>query len=113
MKNIVIILLLAFGMRAQEMDKTKHFYAGFGITMISGSIIHHYTDKPTLVCLGGIGIGMLSGLSKEYIWDRKMGKGVFSKEDYLMTGWGAICSGLVLRCIIDIKERRSVKKNLV
>lgn len=113
MKTTALILLLAFGMRAQKLDQdgsTRHFYAGFGITCISGSIIQHYTDKPTLACLGGIGIGVLSGFAKEYIWDRKMGKGVFSQKDYLMTAWGALCGGLVLRCAIDVKERNRTKR---
>lgn len=85
-------------------DKTLHFYSGAGITFISGSIINHYTDRPTLSTLGGITIGCLAGLGKEFIYDKQMGKGVFSKNDYLMTGWGALCGGVVVRCWIDYKQ---------
>ena len=90
-------------MLSSQDDKsdTKHFYAGFGISCISGSIVNHYTDKPGLSCVIGFGVGTLAGLGKEYIYDKQWGKGVFSKDDYRMTAWGSLCGSIVLRCVID------------
>lgn len=105
MKKLILILLCSnmFGQKFD--DRAAHFYSGAGITFVSASIINHYTDKPTLSTWGGITIGCLAGLGKEYIYDKAMKKGVFSKDDYLMTFWGAACGGVVIRCTIDFRQR--------
>ena len=103
MKHLLLLIpFVTFGQKFD--DATKHFYAGAGITFISGSIINHYIDRPTISVWSGMAIGCGAGLAKEYIYDKAMKKGVFSKDDYLMTFWGSACSGVVLRCVIDIKS---------
>lgn len=104
----LLIILFPFLLHSQD-GSTLHFYAGFGITMISGSIIYHYTENTTLSCLSGLGTGILAGLGKEYIWDRKLKRGVFGKEDYLTTGWGAFVGTIVLRCSIDIVQKKRTR----
>lgn len=107
MKKLILILLCSnmFGQKFD--DKALHFYSGAGITFVTGSIVNHYTHKPTLSTWVGIGTGVLAGLGKEYIYDKAMNKGVFSKDDYLMTFWGAACGGVVIRCAIDFRSRGS------
>lgn len=104
-KLSLFLLIAHFSWGQNDPSQIKHFYAGAGITFISASIINHYTDKPTLSTWGGITIGCLAGLGKEYIYDKAMKKGVFSKDDYLMTFWGAACGGVVIRCTIDFRSR--------
>jgi len=105
MKTLVFVLfsLGAFGQKFD--DATKHFYSGAAITFVSGSIINHYIDRPTISVWSGMAIGCGAGLAKEYIYDKAMKKGIFSKDDYLMTFWGSACSGVVLRCVIDIRSQ--------
>lgn len=104
MKTILLLIpFISFGQN--DPSQIKHFYAGAGITFVTGSIVNHYTHKPTLSTWVGIGTGVLAGIGKEYIYDKAMQKGVFSKDDYLMTFWGAACSGVVLRCVIDFRSR--------
>ena len=103
MKYLFLIPFFTFG----QLDKdgsVKHFYAGAGISFVTGSIINHYTDKPGLSCLVGFGAGTLAGLGKEYIYDKQWGKGVFSKDDYRITAWGSLCASIVLRCVIDYRQ---------
>ncbi len=107
MKTLLFVLFSLGAFAQTDRSDVKHFYAGAGITFVSASIINHYTDKPTLSTWGGITIGCLAGLGKEYIYDRAMNKGVFSKDDYLMTFWGAACGGVVIRCTIDFRSRNS------
>ena len=103
MKHLLLLIpFVTFGQKFD--DATKHFYSGAAITFVSGSIINHYIDRPTISVWSGMAIGCGAGLAKEYIYDKAMKKGVFSKEDYLMTFWGSACSGVVLRCVIDIRS---------
>jgi hypothetical protein len=114
MKHILLLIpFITFGQKIP--DDVKHFYAGAGITFVSASIINHYTDKPTVSVCSGVAIGILSGLAKEFIYDKAMNRGVFSKDDYRMTGWGSLCGGIVIRCVIDyrsngLKPRRNKNK---
>ena len=103
MKHLLLLIpFVTFGQKIQ--DDVKHFYSGAAITFISGSIINHYIDRPTISVWSGMAIGCGAGLAKEYIYDKAMKRGVFSKDDYLMTFWGSACSGVVLRCVIDLRE---------
>ena len=85
MKTIILMCLLSLGLTAQIDDKTKHFYAGFGITCLTAEITNQITDKPFVSCLVGFGAGTLAGIAKEAIWDKAMDKGVCSNLDAGMT----------------------------
>jgi hypothetical protein len=111
MKQTILILLLAFGMRAQEIQPdVKHVYASWIGTTLIGTSINHYLDRPTLsTWIGGITMFGI-GAAKEYIYDRKMGKGVFSKQDLMSDGWGCALGLVTCRVVIDIKEHKPKQK---
>ena len=50
------------------------------------------------------GIGNAVGLGKEYVWDKSMNRGEFSKLDLVSDAWGCLLGGITLRCTIDYKE---------
>jgi hypothetical protein len=115
MKQTILIILLAFGMRAQswqkfgegsESGRVKHFYASAIGTTLIGNEINKRIDKPMLsTWLGGISMFGI-GAAKEIVWDGMMQKGVKSKDDLFMNGWGCLTGMMVCRVVIDIKEKK-------
>lgn len=89
-----------------EKNKAQHYWVSNLGTMAIGSIVYHYTNRPTLSSWAG-GITMFGiGCAKEYIWDGKMKRGVKSGGDTFMNGWGCIFGIMQCRVIIDIKQRK-------
>ncbi len=114
MKTLLIILsafLFSFTIKAQP-DKTKHFYAGFGIAIISGEICNQIIDRPAISSLVGTTLGCLAGIGKESIYDKAMHKGVCDNNDAYMTFWGSICGGMVIRVRFDLQEKRKEKEKI-
>ena len=108
MKQTIIILLIAFGMKAQE-SKTDvlHVYSSWAGTTLIGTSINHYLDRPTLsTWLGGVTMFGI-GLGKEYIWDKKMKRGTFNKNDIVLNSWGCALGLVTCRVVIDIKQRNN------
>jgi hypothetical protein len=114
MKQTIIILLLAFGMKAQTWEKigtgtmqsdTKHFYVSAIGTTLIGTTVNHYIDKPMLsTWIGGVSMFGI-GLGKELIYDGMMKRGVKSKQDVFINGWGSLVGMMTCRVVIDIKYR--------
>ena len=108
MKYLLIILPLFF--KAQIPDDAKHFYAGFGISMGVGYVTYEATDR-WLVSMGtGLGAGILAGVAKEYVWDKAMKRGTFSKNDMVVTSWGALVGSICLVVPMDTKEKKQSKR---
>ena len=115
MKQTIIILLLTFGMRGQTWEKmgtssvqsdTKHFYASCIGTTLIGTTVNHFIDNPTISsCIGGVTMFGI-GAAKEIIWDGKMKRGVKSKDDIFMNGWGSLVGMMTCRVVIDLKYRK-------
>ena len=76
-----------------------HIIAGFLITVSSSLLIYHFTLNEWISCLIGFLLGIITGLFKEYIWDKKWGKGVFNIWDAINTTWGSIL-GIVTSIIL-------------
>lgn len=124
MKTTILILLLAFGMRGQsepkwiqelanssEKNKAQHYWASNIGTMLIGSTIYHYTERPGLSSLAS-GVLMFGvGAAKEFIWDGKMNRGVKSGGDIFMNGWGCLTGMIQVRVFIDIKQRKNGHNN--
>lgn len=110
MKTIIIACLLSLGLSAQIDDKTKHFYAGFGITVISAEVCNQITDRPALSALSGFALGTLAGIIKESIYDKAMDKGTCSNTDAFMTSWGSACGALVIRVRFDLRDKKNNKQ---
>lgn len=102
----ILLLLLAFGMKAQIDDKGKHYLAGVVVSNWAGSSAYYFGAKPLKACLIGFTAGALAGLGKDYIYDKQMGRGVFDKEDIKMTVWGSLVGAFFLRVAIDRNQKK-------
>lgn len=109
MKTFIIACLLSLGLSAQIDDKTKHFYAGFGITVLTAEVTNQMIDRPFLSALTGFVAGTTAGILKDVVWDRNMDRGVYSNLDMGMTAWGSACGALVIRVKFDIVEKKRYK----
>lgn len=108
-KLLIILLLSSVCVNSQIDDATKHFYAGFGITLITAEVTNQMIDKPFLSALSGFIAGTTAGILKEVVWDRKMDRGVYSNKDMGMTIWGAACGALVIRVRFDLQDKKKHK----
>lgn len=91
-------------------NSVAHTYVSWIGTTLIGNAVNDRIHKPTLstwigsVSMFGIGLG------KEYIWDKKMGKGVFNKMDIADNAWGCALGLVTCRVVIDIKDNKKKKK---
>jgi len=106
MKFILLILpFLSFG----QMDKNYHYLAGAGISIMTGELALSIKDNNAFALSTGIVMGTCAGLAKEQ-WDRSQGR-EFDKMDAMVTTWGALNGAIMLRVIIDIREKKRYVKN--
>ena len=108
-KLLIILLLSSVCVKSQIDDATKHFYAGFGITVLTAEVTNQMIDRPFLSALSGFAIGTTAGILKEVVYDRKMDRGVYSNKDMGMTIWGAACGALVIRVRFDLQDKKKHK----
>ena len=108
-KLLIILLLSSICVKSQIDDATKHFYAGFTITVLTAEVTNQMIDKPFLSDLTGFAIGTTAGILKEVVYDRKMDKGVYSNKDMGITIWGASCGALVIRVRFDLQDKKKHK----
>ena len=108
-KLLIIFLLSSVCVNSQIDDATKHFYAGFTITVLTAEVTNQIIDKPFLSALSGFMAGTTAGILKEVVWDRNMDRGVYSNKDMGMTIWGAACGALVIRVRFDLQDKKKHK----
>lgn len=108
-KLLIILLLSSICVNSQIDDATKHFYAGFTITVLTAEVTNQMIDKPFLSALSGFAIGTTAGILKEVVYDRNMDRGVYSNKDMGMTIWGAACGALVIRVRFDLQDKKKHK----
>lgn len=87
--------------RQIEQDKLLHFIANAIIVWIISFILIFFIN-PYVSILCGFLISALIAWAKEYIWDFKMGKGVYNIKDILYGIIGAFLESLSLTLIILI-----------
>ena len=87
-----------------------HNLAGTAISFSSGWAMYKYTDRIGLSLLTGLGTGIIAGIAKEEIWDRKWKRGTPTTEDKLSTGWGAFVGTVCLTVCIDLNEKKLNKE---
>jgi len=77
-----------------------HMIAGFLITFFTAFILIHYFSVYfwSGIIIGGI-TGVFAGAFKELVWDKLLGLGVCTKEDFYDTCWG-VGIGLVTSIIV-------------
>ena len=109
MKTLTLILLTSLGF-AQIPSDVKHVYASWIITDVVGGLAYSKTEKIHESILIGVGTSVLCGMTKEYIWDKRLKRGTFSKVDMMDNVWGTLLGAVTLRVGIDIYERNKKKK---
>lgn len=119
MKNIFLILLVVLSLNCKSQtinktwskinDDTKHYYAGFLITSITGEVVLRKTGKVGLSIGTGFLAGVVAGIAKEAIYDGMMKKGVVNNWDAFHTGWGAIGGAIGLTISIDMESKIRVE----
>ncbi len=94
-------------------DKTQHFYAGTFIAVVLGSLLYRYIGgmAPGSACISGTLTGIAVGFAKDFIWDKIMGKGVFSWWDITLTAMGSIFGGILLRVCYAVLLGEGVSLN--
>lgn len=78
----------------------KHVWAGILIVVISGVIINPFSN-PWISCPVGFLLGIVAGFSKEFIWDKALGKGVFNWQDIIAISWGSFVGLVILIFIVN------------
>lgn len=82
-------------------DDDYHKIAGALVSSVSGFLLYYFGFvTPLWAYLIGFLLGCLSGLAKDYLWDRFLKKGVFSKWDIVSTIFGSVFGVLILIIII-------------
>lgn len=115
MKKLIILLLIsqiAIAQRNEKVSDALHFYCGAGITMGTGALTYKLSKgRKGLSYLVGFSSGVLAGIAKEVVWDRRMKRGVYSVTDMAVTGWGATCATMGLVVSFEIHEKNLYIKN--
>ncbi len=108
MKKLVLVLatipMLTFGQRIN--DGLKHKLAGNVISLGVGAVTYEITGKKGFSIAAGFGAGILAGVLKEEIYDKRMKKGVYSEEDMIDTGFGAAVGTIMLAVYVDERGKR-------
>ena len=104
MKYLLLIPFFSFA----QMDKNIHYLAGAGISIMTGELALSIKDNNAFALSTGIVMGTCAGITKEH-WDRSQGR-EFSNMDAMTTTWGALNGAIMLRVIIDIREKKREKK---
>ena len=116
MKQTIIPLLIAFGIKAQRDNSDNlHYLAGVNIASGIGAAYFVYKPyKPFKACLVGLMAGSLAGLGKELYDMRKGGTG-FNKADLTTTIWGSLVGSVCLRVGIHevYGKKRTIAYNLM
>jgi hypothetical protein len=102
--RILLLILLPF-LCSSQIDKTLHYCAGAGISVMSGSIVYKITDDIPVSLSTGFLLGSMAGYAKE-VHDRPN----FDEMDFYTTVWGSANGMIMLRVIIDVKEKKREKK---
>ena len=91
--NIIENILQKLG--SIEKDKLLHFIFGAGI-MAESAVLFMLFLNPYISVLFGFLFSNVVSVLKEYIWDDKLGHGVFSKKDIYYGLFGSVLESLIL-----------------
>lgn len=90
-------------------DKAAHWYAGALIAYGASEFTWQLTNKPGISC--GIGGLVSTGITwgKEYFWDKKLNKGVYSNADGFTGTMGAVGGMMIFRVRVDLYQKKHFK----
>jgi hypothetical protein len=93
-------------------DDAKHYYAGFGISWLTGETVKHFTGNKILAGFSGVAAAILAGTVKEKIHDQYLGRGVSSFNDGFLTGFGGTTGAMCLGVKWHYTESRQINESL-
>ena len=108
-KLLLIILLLPLISNAQS-DVTKHYIAGNIISTGVGYATYKITDKVGVSLITGFVSGIVAGIVKEEIWDKRMDNGFHEHKDIYNTSWGSSVGTVMLVVIINENKIKKEKR---
>ena len=110
MKKIIVILLFFPLIGFSQSDVTKHYIAGNIISTGVGYGTYKITDKVGVSLIAGFVSGVVAGIAKEEIWDKRMGKGFHEHKDIYNTSWGSSVGTVMLVVIINENKIKKEKR---
>ena len=109
MKKIIFILLLIPSLSFSQMDDSqKHMFAGAIINVAANEITYQITGKIGLSFVVGNIVSIAATVAKEEIYDKRMGKGVYNKQDINAGLWGTSVASVGV--VIPLNYHRRNKK---
>ena len=112
MKKLLLILILIPLISHAQTDKLYHNIAGNIVSTGIGYGTYKLTDKVGVSLITGLVSGVVAGIAKEEIWDKRMGKGTYDKKDLYATSWGSAVGSICLVVLIDNNKKKKQLKNL-
>lgn len=82
-------------LREIKQDKLLHFIGNAGISVLAASALSFFLNPFISIGVGMV-LSFLVAWFKEYIYDKKMGKGVFNLEDLKFGTYGAVTGSIGL-----------------
>lgn len=112
--KVLFLMLLTLSIRAQlpafmQDDKFKHEQAGMLIGGLAASSYYYFIpNKWTAFAVGG-GTALLAGGVKDVLYDKILGKGVYSNEDIFATWFGGKRISLMFVIGANEHEKRHLR----
>jgi len=121
MKKFVLFLVFLFfsnQVLALERDKELHFYAGLTIGGLSYIGIRtstwnsQYPESKKIIFAFSTGIvtSVITGATKELVWDKMLNKGKAEWKDFAATSFGGFVGSLTMLCLDKVITKKK-KKN--
>lgn len=83
----------------------KHIWVSTAMAAGTTYLISYKVKNKTSCIFIGMGTSLLIGIGgKEFIYDKYMGRGVFSVEDIKDDAWGSLTGGIIGRVVIDFES---------
>jgi|TARA_R100001463_G_scaffold44521_1_gene92467 uncharacterized membrane protein len=101
----IIISMVVTSMKAQDIDKKAHYFAGGFVGAITYNFVYEETQDRNKALLSSIASALLVGTIKE-IADSQEQNNYFDGKDLLATGLGGLSIGLTFDLINKKNEKR-------
>ena len=106
---IILIPLFSFG-QLKWTDYDSHYHVSGSIAACTGAAMYIATKKPVLSSFLGFITAFGIGIAKEYIYDKKLGKGQFSELDLEADLKGSLIFSMATAITIHRIEVKQINK---
>lgn len=91
--------------KADPHEYGLHFVVGQLISGTTTLIVNDIIKRPVLSSIIGFGVGTLTGIGKELIWDKKLHHAACTTGDMIATSLGALNFSLIFDLTIFYRNR--------